>query len=72
MLKDAKDSDGKAYAAQVNRLLDLGVMFKVCNNTLKARNASADVVLASVGIVPSAVNEIVRLQTQEGYSYFRH
>lgn len=72
MLKDAKDSDGKAYAAQVNRLLDLGVMFKVCNNTLKARNASPDVVLASVGIVPSAVNEIVRLQTQEGYSYFRH
>ena len=72
MLKDAKDSDGKAYAAQVNRLLDLGVMFKVCNNTLKARNASPDVVLASVGIVPSAVNEIVRLQTNEGYSYFRH
>jgi hypothetical protein len=72
MLKDAKDSDGKAYAAQVNRLLDLGVMFKVCNNTLKARSASPDVVLASVGIVPSAVNEIVRLQTQEGYSYFRH
>ena len=72
MLKDAKDSDGKAYAAQVNRLLDMGVMFKVCNNTLKARNASPDVVLASVGIVPSAVNEIVRLQTQDGYSYFRH
>lgn len=72
MLKDAKDGDGKPYAAQVNRLLDLGVMFKVCNNTLKARSASPDVVLASVGIVPSAVNEIVRLQTQEGYSYFRH
>ena len=72
MLKDAKDSDGKAYAVQVNRLLDMGVMFKVCNNTLKARSASPDVVLASVGIVPSAVNEIVRLQTQEGYSYFRH
>ena len=72
MLKDAKDSDGKPYAAQVNRLLDMGVMFKVCNNTLKARSASPDVVLASVGIVPSAVNEIVRLQTQEGYSYFRH
>ena len=72
MLKDAKDGDGKPYAVPVNRLLDMGVMFKVCNNTLKARSASPDVVLASVGIVPSAVNEIVRLQTQEGYSYFRH
>lgn len=72
MLKNATDAEGKPYAAQVNRLLDLGVAFKVCNNTLKARNATADVVLGNVGIVPSAVNEIVRLQTQEGYSYFRH
>lgn len=72
MLKNALDSEGKPYATQVNRLLDLGVTFKVCNNTLKARNAAADAVLANIGVVPSAVNEIVRLQTQEGYSYFRH
>ena len=72
MLKNANDSEGKPYAAQVNRLLDMGVGFKVCNNTLKARNATPEVVLANVGVVPSAVNEIVRLQTQEGYSYFRH
>jgi intracellular sulfur oxidation DsrE/DsrF family protein len=72
MLKGATDAEGKPYAVQVNRLLDLGVSFKVCNNTLKARNATADVVLAHVGIVSSAVNEIVRLQTQEGYSYFQH
>jgi intracellular sulfur oxidation DsrE/DsrF family protein len=72
MLKNANDSEGKPYATQVNRLLDMGVNFKVCNNTLKARNATPDIVLANVGVVPSAVNEIVRLQTQEGYSYFRH
>ena len=72
MLKNAQDAEGKPYAVQVNRLLDLGVNFKVCNNTLKARNATPDIVLANVGVVPSAVNEIVRLQTQEGYSYFRH
>lgn len=72
MLKDARTADGSLYAAQVNRLLDMGVAFRVCNNTLKARNASTDVVLANVGVVQSAVNEIVRLQTQEGYSYFRH
>jgi intracellular sulfur oxidation DsrE/DsrF family protein len=72
MLKNAIDGDGKPYAIQVNRLLDRGVAFKVCNNTLSARDATPDVVLAGVGIVPSAVNEIVRLQTQEGYSYFRN
>jgi len=72
MLKSATDADGKPYAIQVNRLLDRGVAFKVCNNTLSARNATPDVVLAGVSVVPSAVNEIVRLQTQEGYSYFRN
>jgi intracellular sulfur oxidation DsrE/DsrF family protein len=72
MLKNANDAEGRPYASQVNRLLDMGVSFKVCNNTLKARNAAPDVVLPNVGVVPSAVNEIVRLQTQEGYSYFQH
>lgn len=72
MLKGTNDTEGKPYATQVNRLLEMGVNFKVCNNTLKARNATPDIVLANVGVVPSAVNEIVRLQTQEGYSYFRH
>jgi intracellular sulfur oxidation DsrE/DsrF family protein len=72
MLRDALDAEGKPYAALVNRLIDRGVAFKVCNNTLNARQAGPDVVIAGVGIVPSAVNEIVRLQTQEGYAYFRH
>lgn len=72
MLKNATDGDGKPYAIQVNRLLDRGVAFKVCNNTLSARDATPEVVLAGVSVVPSAVNEIVRLQTQEGYSYFRN
>lgn len=72
LLKDANDSEGKRYAMQVNRLIDMGVAFKICNNTLKARNVTADVVLANVGVVPSAVTEIIRLQTKEGYSYFRH
>lgn len=72
MLKDALDAEGKPYAAQVNRLIDRGVAFKVCNNTLNARKAGPEVVMAGVGIVPSAVNEIVRLQTQEGFAYFRH
>ena len=72
MLKNAIDADGKPYAIQISRLVDRGVAFKVCNNTLSARNASPDVVLAGVSIVPSAVNEIVRLQTQEGYSHFRN
>ena len=72
MLKGALDSAGKPYAEQVKSLADKGVLFKVCNNTLKARNLTADDVVPEAMIVPGAVNEIIRLQTREGYAYFRH
>jgi hypothetical protein len=72
MLKDAKDPNGKPYAEQMAVLAARGVAFKVCNNTLRARNLTAVAVSAPATVVPGAVNEIIRLQTHEGYAYFRH
>ncbi len=72
MLKGARDGAGKPYADQLHALAVKGVVFKVCNNTLKARGLTAEAVAAGVTIVPGAVNEIIRLQTREGYAYFRH
>ena len=72
MLKGAKDAEGKLYANQLNALADKGVHFKVCNNTLKSRKLTADAVVPQATVVPGAVNEIIRLQTREGYAYFRH
>ena len=72
MLIDAKDPNGKPYEAQLVALADRGVAFKVCNNTLKARSLTPAVVGAQATVVPSAVNEIIRLQTREGYAYFQH
>jgi intracellular sulfur oxidation DsrE/DsrF family protein len=72
MLKDAKDPKGVAYEPQLAALKARGVEFKVCNNTLKARNVTADVVSREAVVVPGAVNEILRLQTREGYAYFQH
>lgn len=72
MLKGAMDAAGKPYADQVKVLSDKGVVFKVCNNTLKARGLGPDAVAPAVTVVPGAVNEIIRLQTREGYAYFRH
>ena len=43
MLQDARDPSGKPYADQVAALAARGVAFKVCNNTLKARNLTAAV-----------------------------
>ena len=72
MLKGAKDAAGKPYADQLQALADKGVVFKACNNTLKGRSLAADAVAPAVTVVPGAVNEIIRLQTREGYVCFRH
>jgi uncharacterized protein len=72
MLKGAADAAGKPYADQLQVLVGKGVHFKVCNNTLKARSLTSDAVTPSATVVPGAVNEIIRLQTKEGYAYFRH
>ena len=72
MLKGAKDPAGKPYADQLKALADKGVRFEACGNTLKSRKLSADAVVPQAVVVPGAVNEIIRLQTREGYAYFRH
>ncbi len=72
LLKGAQDSAGKPYADQLKVLADKGVSFRACNNTLKARNLAADAVAPMITVVSGAVNEIIRLQTREGYVYFRH
>lgn len=72
MLKGALDPNGKEYADQLSALAGRGVAFKVCNNTLKARNLTTAAVNPSATVVPGAVNEIIRLQTNEGYAYFQN
>lgn len=72
MLADAKDARGDPWAIKLEALAGQGVDFKVCNNTLKSRNLGAEVVAKEATVVPSAVNEIIRLQTREGYAYFQH
>ena len=71
MLKDARDANGKPYAEQLQRLTERGVAFKVCNNWLRSRNLTASAVTPLASVVPSAVIEILRLQTAEGFAYFR-
>ena len=71
MLKEARDASGKPYSEQINRLADRGVIFKACNNWLKSRNLKPEAVVSPVVVVPSAVIEILRLQHEEGFAYFR-
>ena len=71
MLEDARDANGKPYSEQINRLADRGVIFKACNNWLKSRNLKPEAVVSPVVVVPSVVIEILRLQHEEGFAYFR-
>jgi len=71
MLKDAQDATGNPYAVSMETLAAEGVEFKVCNNTLKSRNLTADAVAYPAKIVPSGVAEISRLQAKEGYVYIK-
>ena len=59
--------------ARVSGLKDLGVSFKVCNNTLKGKKISYEKDLYDVektDIVPSGVAELSRLQIL-GYTYIK-
>lgn len=71
MLKDARDANGKLYAEQINRLSDRGVIFKACNNWLKSSNLGPEALVSPVTVVPSGVIEILRLQNEERFAYFR-
>lgn len=71
MLEDAQDANGNPYTVAMETLAAEGVDFKVCNNTLKSRNLTADAVAYPARVVPSGVAEIGRLQAKEAYVYIK-
>jgi uncharacterized protein len=71
LLDGAKDNKGREFSGMVSDLSGKGVQFRVCNNTLLARNIDANKVLMEAKIVPSGVAEVARLQAKEGYVYLK-
>lgn len=71
LLDGATDANGNPYDVKAEELMAKGVEFRVCNNTLKARNIDPKKVIPGAKIVPSGVAEIGRLQTYEGYVYLK-
>ena len=57
-------------ADDVAALINQGVRFVACQNTMRQRSIRPEDLLPGVGTVPSGAYEIVRRQ-QEGYSYFK-
>ncbi len=55
---------------EIIKLHQRGVLFAVCNNSLKKRNIDPKRVIEQAFVVPSAFVEIIRKQ-QEGWSYIK-
>lgn len=62
--------DRSAHAEQVRQLVQQGVRFAACANTMRDRSIRKEDLLPGVAIVPSGIVEVVRKQ-QEGYGYFK-
>lgn len=71
LLEGAKDKDGNPYNINVEKLMEKGVTFDVCNNTLVKRKIDPKTVLPGAKIVPSGVAEVARLQAVDGYVYIK-
>lgn len=71
LLEGAVDRSGKTFDDQVAALASQGVEFRVCRNTLTARNIAPSRLVLEAKIVPAGVVEVARLQAREGFVYLR-
>jgi len=71
LLKDAVDRNGSPYVAALAELSRQGVSFRVCRNTLTARQLPDSAVASEAKVVQAGVAEIARLQAREGYVYVK-
>jgi uncharacterized protein len=58
------------HAEQVEALIDQGVRFVACENTMRDKSIGKEELLPGVGTVPAGAVEIIRRQ-RDGYAYFK-
>jgi intracellular sulfur oxidation DsrE/DsrF family protein len=71
LVEGARDARGNTFDAAVGALSGMGVEFRVCRNTLTARQISESKLLLETKVVQAGVVEIARLQAEEGYAYIK-
>lgn len=70
LMEGAKDANGSAFAGPVSALKSRGVVFEVCEITLKNRNLKKEAFIQEADFTPSGVVRLAKLQLQ-GYAYIR-
>lgn len=71
LMEGAEDKNGNPYNIPVEELAQQGVEFRVCEITLKSRKLDRNKFLPEAKFVPSGVQEVTRLQAEEGYAYLK-
>lgn len=71
LINGATNQMDQPFAGGVADLVNKGVEFRVCNNTLVSRKIDAAKLAMETTIVPSGVSEVATLQAKQGYVYLR-
>ncbi len=72
LMEGAKHAEtGTAYAPLVSALTARGVVFEICEITLKNRKLNKDQFVLDATFTPSGVVRVADLQTQQGFAYIK-
>lgn len=71
LMKGAKSARGNEFQTLIEELDLQGVVFRVCEITLRERGLQRSQFVKEATFVPSGVAELGRLQAREGYAYVR-
>ncbi len=72
LMQGARDQVSKTeYAPLISDLKAKGVVFEVCEYTMKNRGLSKDQFILEADFTPSGVVRITRLQSKEGFAYLK-
>jgi intracellular sulfur oxidation DsrE/DsrF family protein len=71
LMEGAKDKNGNPYNVAVEGLVGRGVVFDVCEITLKGRKLDKKQFIPEASFVPSGVVELGKLQARGGYAYIK-
>jgi len=71
LMEGARDKNGNPYNVAVEGLTERGVIFDVCEITLKSRKLERKQFIPEARFVPSGVAEIGKLQARGGFAYIK-
>jgi intracellular sulfur oxidation DsrE/DsrF family protein len=71
LMKGAQDANQNPYNVAVKLLKEKGVVFEVCEITMRNRKLDKKQFIPEVQYVPSGVVEVAHLQARQGYVYIK-